>query len=142
MTYTVEDVGNEKVVHYLAFFADSGASEPDDMTEEEMIDWSTSYDGVVQMVEFTFLYIPAAEVASKLNELPEMESLAKQYTKNITESKAWEIFLNYYGVDNKGEYLPIEDVNEDTPYGCYWCNGYWQNASKYNGYYCEGGWNN
>ena len=127
MTYTVEDVDNEKVVHYLAFFADSGASEPDDMTEEEMIDWSTSLDGVVQVVELTFLYIPASEVASRLNELPEMESFVTQYTKNVTESKAWEIFVNFYGADNKGEYLPIEKVNEGTPYGCYWSYGYWCN---------------
>ena len=127
MTYTVEDVGNEKVVHYLAFFADSGASEPDDMTEEEAIDWSSSLDGIVQVVELTFLYISAADVASRLNELPEMESLVTQYTRNVTESKAWEIFFNFYGTNNRGEYLPIEKVNEYTPYGCYWSYGYWCN---------------
>lgn len=127
MTYTIEDMDNEKVVHYLGFFADSGASEPDDMTEEESIEWSSNPEGVVQVVELTFLYIPAAEVASRLNELPEMESLVKQYTKNITESKAWENLFNFYGTNNRGEYLPIEKVNEDTPYGCYWSCGYWCN---------------
>ena len=127
MTYTVEDVDNEKVVHYLGFFADSGASEPDDMTEEESIEWSSNPEGVVQKVELTFLYVPAAKIADRLDELPEMESLVAQYTENVSESKAWTAFSNYYGVNNSGTFLPIEDVNENTPYGCYWCNGYWCN---------------
>lgn len=126
MHYSIEDVDGEKVVHYLNFFASSSEA-PDDMTPEELATWERSGEGVTDMVDLTFLYIPADKVAGLLDELGDLESGVQQYMSRVPDSKALEVHVNYYGRNNPGEYLPIDMVDEHTPYGHYWCDGYWFN---------------
>lgn len=130
MHYTIERdfAYDTKSLHYLnCFVSNDAADEPDFefMNEGERTAWLNDKDGLVDIIDFTFLFIPLAEVpviARNHEELSMRESSVKQYIARLPESMAQELNENYYGEGKPGTYLPIERVTNDTPCGEYWCN--------------------
>lgn len=130
--YTIErGFGDTKSLHYLnCFTTNDVALEPDFdfMSEEECEEWRRSGEPLVDIIDYNFLFIPASEFAEVVHddeELSVRETLVTQYITRLPESMARQVNDNYYGKGNPGTYLPIEQVNEDTPCGDYWCNGWW-----------------
>ena len=132
MHYSVErGYGDAKSIHYHnCFTRNDAADEPDFefMSDEECERWRKCWEPLVDIIDFTFLYIPASVAAGVFldhEEIDLRECLVQQYMTRLPESIARQVNENYYGKGNPGTYLPIEQVNEDTPCGHYWCNGWW-----------------
>lgn len=100
MYYTIENHAEGKLVHYLCFFAE--------------------VDGMVDVTELCWAYVPAADLADNINLLYEVEEESTQYVDRVTEEEATRYADLYYG-DEGGIHLPITEVNGNTPYGNYWC---------------------
>lgn len=100
--YVIEHVGGRKVIHYNGFvWPNEHGIEYDDEVPEYLAD------------EMTFCYVPVDEYTKeRLN--GDME-LVKQYQYPLFAGKDALEYLS--GL----EHLPLSEVNEDTPYGNYWC---------------------
>ena len=103
MFYLVEDTPDGKVIHYEGFVS------------EDMF------------VDLTFAYIPIDKAATiDDDELSRIEEGVTQYPQDNDPDEAEEIFANYFGdPEGSGEHLPFREVTQDTPCGCYWCEGWW-----------------
>lgn len=100
MFYTIESHLDGKFVHYLSFFA--------------------GVEGMVDVVELCWAYLPATTVADDLDAIRDVEERSKQYARTIDEDEADRLAVDYYGNDG-GTYMPIAEVSENTPCGNYWC---------------------
>lgn len=100
--YTIEVVGGRKVIHYNGFtWPNEGGIEHDDTVPDYLAD------------EMTFCYVPVSEY-SKERLVSEMERVKQYQYPLATEDDVREYLEG-------AEHLPLNEVNEDTPEGSYWC---------------------
>ena len=122
MFYGVEEYDGEKCVHYLIFTVENGEC-PDDYTDEE---YEASGETSIDVVELTGMYISLDDLRRLRDggyrdyfDLREAET--QQYMFRYIEH----LGIKYIGELDEAEHLRITDVDESTPCGEYWCEGWW-----------------
>ena len=112
--YVIEDDNGRKCIHYEAF-----SYIYEDVVDDDDLEWvkgkypTAAIDNdtfFVRTHELTFCYVPVSEYSRERLDLEQGE--VQQYI-DLTPLELAEDF--------PGEYLPLREVNEDTPYGIYWC---------------------
>ena len=114
--YTIEKWDGVKKLHYLGFSCYSGEC-PDDMSMEE---WKNTDDGSVDFVYPCWVLLDIKNGVD-MDELTAQTDTAYQYMERILESEATSYINEFFEGGKPGTYLPMEEVNADTPCGDYWC---------------------
>lgn len=99
----MEGMGDKKVVHVSAYV------------------WPRSDGDGYTITEYTFCYIPLAEMARMDGEqlweyLNDMEANVKQYERDVSAEEAKD-YIDSWGTVERLDYA---DLTEDTPCGTYW----------------------
>lgn len=102
--YLVEGTGDKKVIHVSAYV------------------WPRSDGDGYTITEYTFLYIPLAEMVRMDDEqlwdyINDMEANVKQYERDVSAEEAKDYIDNAWGMAKRLDY---KDLTEDTPCGVYW----------------------
>ena len=117
MFYTIEEYEGRKCFHYEGFACSGYEDEPNEDN--------------TRLIDLTWLFIPVEEMATiTCDEIDELEADVQQYIfDGLTDVGIKRMVANYFCDENgnysPGKYLPFREVNEDTPCGNYWCNGWW-----------------
>lgn len=102
--YSIENDGNEKVVHIHGYFYSEGED---------------CGNGEYRIVDYTWFIIPLHQFINLTrDDLADMGCNIKQYEEDLTEDKVKQYILNYFD-DGAPMLLTYEDITMETPCGHY-----------------------